>query len=145
MSCLALEPDSRTSSAALAARTKVPPDYLAKVLQQLSTAGLIEGRRGVGGGYRLLTKPDKTTLLDVVNAVEPLRRITSCPLGLESHGTALCSLHSRIDNAIAGVIATLENSTLEDLLVNGPQSELRNIPLCESHERVALTIRSKQQ
>ena len=49
MACLALRPQQLTSAIALADQTKVPANYLAKVLQQLAGAGLIDGRRGVGG------------------------------------------------------------------------------------------------
>ena len=52
MVCLAQSPDQLTPTPALASKTKVPPNYLAKVLQVLAQAELIEGRRGVGGGSR---------------------------------------------------------------------------------------------
>ena len=49
MSCLAYMPDDLVSTAQLAEVTRVPMNYLAKVLQLLSKAELINGRRGVGG------------------------------------------------------------------------------------------------
>lgn len=140
MACLALEPEERTSSSALAERTQVPSDYLAKVLQQLSAAGLIEGRRGVGGGYRLSRAPEDINLLDVINAVEPLERITSCPLNLESHGPNLCPLHRRMDQAIVRVIDVFEGSTLRDLLSGDADDEWVSIPLCDKRQQVGLTV-----
>ena len=53
MACLAMYPDDLVATPTLAEQTKVPANYLAKVLQQLAAAKLITGRRGVGGGYRL--------------------------------------------------------------------------------------------
>lgn len=48
----------------------VPKEYLAKALQALSLAGLVEGTLGPHGGYRLKRAPEKITFLDVVEAVE---------------------------------------------------------------------------
>lgn len=85
---------------AIAAATQVPPDYLAKVMQCLVRAGLVEAQRGKKGGFSLVSTPEEITILDVINAVEPVRRIRSCPLGLAGH-ESLCPLHRSLDN-IAG-------------------------------------------
>lgn len=48
----------------------VPKEYLAKALQALSQANLVEGTLGPNGGYRLARKPSEITFLDIVEAVE---------------------------------------------------------------------------
>lgn len=48
----------------------VPPAYLAKHLQALARAGIVESTQGPRGGYRLSRPPAEITLLDVVTAVE---------------------------------------------------------------------------
>jgi Rrf2 family protein len=93
-------PESWVSGPRLAAATQVPPDYLAKVMASLVRAGLVEGQRGKNGGFSLVSSPEDLTVLDVINAVEPVRRIRSCPLGLPGH-EALCPLHRSLDD-IAG-------------------------------------------
>jgi len=93
-------PETSVTGQAIAAATQVPPDYLAKVMQCLVRAGLVEAQRGKNGGFCLASTPDNLTILDVINAVEPVRRIRSCPLGLAGH-EALCPLHRSLDN-IAG-------------------------------------------
>jgi Rrf2 family protein len=128
MVCLALEPEQRLAANTLAERTQAPMDYLSKVLQALSAAGLIEGRRGVGGGYRLTKAPTKIRMLDVVQAVGTVERIKSCPLGLKSHGTNLCPLHREMDRVIAVTIDALNGTTLAEL-VNQPGA---NNPLCDT-------------
>jgi len=100
----------------LAHRTKIPTSYLSKVMQGLVKSGIVESRRGVGGGFRLCQPPSKITLLDVVNAVEPLPRIKGCPLGLKSHGSMLCSVHASLDEAMAEVERVLSCSTIADLI-----------------------------
>src|SRR4051812_17601041 len=95
MSWLALSPDTLVPTSTLAAKTKVPPHYLAKVLQNLAAAKLIMGRRGVHGGYRLARPAKEITLLEVVRSMAEIQRITTCPLGIASHGPNLCPLHRR--------------------------------------------------
>lgn len=134
MSCLAMRPNVLVSTNVLARETKVPSNYLSKVLQTLANVGLIEGRRGVGGGYKLSRDPKDTTLLQVINAVSPVERITSCPLGLQNHGPNLCPLHRRADMAAAAVIEIFGNTSLADLLTNS------NKPLCDTEKTARLTV-----
>ena len=74
----------------------------------------------------LVSAPDELTILDVVNAVEPLQRIETCPLGLLEHGVKLCALHRRLDNAMKSVEDAFRHSTLADVLADPNPS----VPLC---------------
>jgi Rrf2 family transcriptional regulator, nitric oxide-sensitive transcriptional repressor len=114
------------TSAQLAKVTKVPPAYLAKVLKQLAQAGLIDSQRGVGGGFVLARKPEDVTILDIVNAVEPVQRIRTCPLGLSAHGIKLCPLHRRLDDAMVGIERAFGETTLQEILSDPNPS----VPLC---------------
>ncbi len=140
MAWLALTKGDRVASSSLAENTQVPPDYLAKVLQLLAKAKLIAGRRGVGGGYQLLRDPSEIRLLDVINAVEPLTPIESCPLGLKDHEGKLCPLHRRVDQATRAVIKLFDDATLADL-INEPGA---NTPLCSEETTALLTIDGKR-
>lgn len=128
MSWLALTPDELVSAGNLAKATRVPADYLAKILQQLSQAGLIAGRRGVGGGYKLSKPSDSVYLLDVLQVVDPMERIFECPVGIQSHGNHLCPLHKKIDEAIEAVHNVLGKVTLADLIDQPGDTK----PLCET-------------
>ena len=108
--------------------TLVPKAYLAKVLQALVRGGIVLSQRGVGGGMVLVKKPQELTILEVVNAVEPIGRIHVCPLGLASHGSQLCPLHRRVDNALASVENAFRNTTLAEILAEPTNS----VPLCEA-------------
>lgn len=115
------------STDVVAATTQVPRAYLSKVLQGLRRAGLVQSRRGIGGGIGLAKPADQITILEVVNAVEPIRRIATCPLGIESHGRRLCPLHSKVDVAIATIEASFADTTLADI-VSTPHRGSK--PLC---------------
>lgn len=88
------------TTTAIAESTRVPADYAVKVLQLLGRSGLVHGQRGRGGGFVLDCDARTTTLLDVVDVIDPLERITVCPLGRVAHRKQLCPLHSRLDEVI---------------------------------------------
>jgi Rrf2 family protein len=111
----------------IAASTHVPVGYLAKVLQSLSRGGIVRSQRGPRGGSVLARPAGQLTIYDVVQAVDPILRITSCPLGLESHAAGLCPVHRRLDDAIGLVERSFRDATIADLLT-GPS---RGEPLCE--------------
>lgn len=115
---LARRKDSPLTGKEISDLTQVPSRYLTKVLSYLIRAGLVRGSRGVGGGYTLATPPEQISLLDVVNAVEPIRRITSCPLQLADHSGKLCALHRQLDEAISQTQNVLARATLADLAGN---------------------------
>src|SRR3954471_11376499 len=109
--------------------TRIPAGYLSKVLQGLSRAGLVDARRGLHGGYVLPRRLDELTVLDVINAVDPIRRIVECPLGLAAHRGGLCSLHRRLDEATALVESHFRETTIAGLLNEpGPDDALCEVP-----------------
>lgn len=108
--------------------TRVPAGYLAKVMQGLSRARLVNAQRGLHGGFTLAVPADELTVLDVVQAVDPLRRIEHCPLGIKGHQT-LCPLHRRLDNAVVLVEKALGGSTIAELLAE-PKRGKGPKPLC---------------
>lgn len=120
-------PDACTTDQ-ISAATQVPKPYLSKVLQNLNRNEIVKTQRGIGGGVTLARTPDQLTILEVVNAVEPIERIAVCPLGLKSHGKNLCPLHRRMDDALAQVEKSFQETTLAELLAEPTSSH----PLCES-------------
>jgi Rrf2 family protein len=110
----------------IAKATKVPAAYLSKILQQLGRAGIVRSQRGMKGGISLMKSPQELTILEVVNAVDPIARIRECPLGLPGHGTRLCPLHRRMDNALADMEEAFGQSTLAEVLAEPTES----VPLC---------------
>ena len=59
-----------TSVRDIAERTGLPQPYLEQILLALKGAGLVQSKRGVGGGYVLARDPDEITLGQIVSAVE---------------------------------------------------------------------------
>ena len=111
----------------IAGETHVPGGYLAKVMQTLGRAGIVRSQRGVGGGFMLARSPDEITLLDVINAVDPIARICECPLKLSCHNSRLCGLHARLDAALARMEADLGGCSVASLYAGGDFP----MPLCD--------------
>ncbi|MBL8227580.1 MAG: Rrf2 family transcriptional regulator [Bryobacterales bacterium] len=120
----------------IAASSKVPVDYLFKVLQTLGRAGLVIGVRGKHGGFSLARPAGEISILEVVNAMDPIQRIHYCPLQIPSHGTTLCPLHRKLDAALKTVEESLRTTSLAEV-VAGP-AELR--PLCGGLVEVSCAV-----
>lgn len=100
----------------IAGPTQVPVGYLSKVMQSLVNAGLATSQRGLGGGFQLARDPAKISILEVINAVDPIQRIVRCPLNLPEHRVRLCRLHHQIDEAIAAVEAAFAKCMVNELV-----------------------------
>lgn len=97
----------------IAAKTKVPGAYLAKVLQSMRRAGLVNSRRGVGGGVNLARPAGQISLLDVIDAVEPLKRSGSRS---SKAGATLAPLQRQLNAALDEVRKNLDGISLGDLV-----------------------------
>jgi Rrf2 family protein len=104
------------TTAQIAEATHVPAGYLAKVMQGLSHEAVVRSQRGLKGGFTLAHEPDELSVLEVINAVDPIRRFPECPLGIPSHGRRLCPLHYRLDQAAAMVEEAFKETKVAELL-----------------------------
>lgn len=116
--------ESRTTQE-IARATKVPPDYLAKILKDLSRHGVVRGRRGLGGGFTLTRDPKQMSIYEVIAAVDPPQRIMSCPLKLDAHRDRLCPLHQKLDSAMAIAEEAFRSTTIADVTGDPSNQPLR--------------------
>lgn len=113
---MAQRPDRTHKVREIAEDIHAAPGYLVKVLQALAKAQILSAQRGSQGGFRLERDPASLTFLEVINAIDPIERIRTCPLGLQQHGTSLCPMHRRIDNALASIEHTFGSLTIADMV-----------------------------
>ena len=64
-----LGPGHRAATSQIAKEKQIPPSFLAKIVSQLSVAGLLQTSRGARGGVSLAKSPQEISLLDVVEAI----------------------------------------------------------------------------
>jgi len=94
----------------------LPAPVLGKVLQELVRKGLLDSRRGPGGGFRLARDPQLITLRDVVAAIDGLDQFAECAVGLEHcSDESLCPLHDTWKALRTHVINYLQETTLADM------------------------------
>lgn len=75
-----LEPSQRAATSQIASEQHIPPSFLAKIISQLSIAGLIHTSRGARGGVSLARTPEAISILEVVEAIDGPIALNECTL-----------------------------------------------------------------
>lgn len=73
-----LEPNERAATSQVAQEQHIPPSFLAKIISQLSIAGLLHTSRGARGGVTLARPASEITLLEVVEAIDGPIALNEC-------------------------------------------------------------------
>jgi Rrf2 family nitric oxide-sensitive transcriptional repressor len=114
---MAGDPSRALSSAELADELGLSRNHLAKIIQHLARAGLIETRRGGGGGAVLARPAADIRLGQIVRLLEEGQALVEC-FGADG-GTcsidARCRLKARLRSAETAFLAELDRSTLADI------------------------------
>jgi len=113
---MAGDPLRTFTTADLAAEFRVSRNHLAKVFSALAAAGLLESRRGGGGGAKLARPAGEIRLGDVVALLEADQALVECfsAAGNACTLTPRCRLKARFAHAEAAFLADLNRSTLAD-------------------------------
>lgn len=116
---LAGHAESRPVTASeIAASEAIPPYYLAKVLKDLSNAGILLSVRGRGGGFQLSRPAADITVLELLDAAEDMpRRVKACVLGLDDcNAEAPCAMHEYWSSFRDKALDRLNHLTVADLV-----------------------------
>lgn len=114
--CLAARPQTPLTTLQLAELTKVPPEYLSKVMQLLARADLVNSKPGKMGGFSLKAPLQSLTALNVIEAIDPSSNTESYPLEIQSYGNILRPLHQRLAQINAQVRRECGKLHIRDLL-----------------------------
>ncbi len=76
-----LGPSQRAATSQIAQEQKIPPSFLAKIVSQLSVAGILQTSRGARGGVSLARDPDNISILEVVEAIDGPILLNECVSG----------------------------------------------------------------
>jgi Rrf2 family protein len=68
----------RAATSTVAEEQRIPPSFLAKIISQLSIAGLLHTSRGARGGVTLAREPQDISLLEVVEAIDGPIQLNEC-------------------------------------------------------------------
>lgn len=109
------------ATATIAEAESIPRKFLEAILVDLRTSGLLESRRGPGGGHRLRLRPAMIAVADIIRIVDGPLALTPCASRTQFQACVDCpnletcrlrALMQRARDAVAGV---LEECTLADL------------------------------
>jgi Rrf2 family protein len=104
----------------ISAAQNIPKRFLEQILNDLKTAGILESRRGVAGGYRLAKPPESITLAEVIRHIEgPLAPVgcvsekfyeaCSCP------DESKCGIRSIMQDVRNAIVKILEGVTVAEM------------------------------
>ncbi|MDF1614396.1 RrF2 family transcriptional regulator [Desulfurivibrio dismutans] len=92
--CLARHPGELWMIDDIAREMEIPKSFLAKILQKLARAKLVESQRGVRGGFRLARPPREISLHDVMVAIEGPVAMNVCTMeGGRCDRSGQCRVH----------------------------------------------------
>ena len=116
---MATEPKRAFSTAELADEFCLSRNHLAKIMQRLAQAGLVETRRGSGGGAMLARPAEDIRLGAIVRLLEEGQPLVEClgPGGVDCAIDGSCRLKARFRMAEQVFLAELDRSTLADIVL----------------------------
>jgi Rrf2 family transcriptional regulator, iron-sulfur cluster assembly transcription factor len=118
---------TRTSRSELASAAECPEQFLSKVLQNLTRAGLVVSHRGNTGGFELPRIHRDASILEVVEAIEGPLRLNLCLTSDHAcERQSWCPVHSVWDDARKAMAEVLQKATIGELARQGstkPQEE----------------------
>ncbi len=109
----------RAPTSEIAREQHIPPSFLAKIVSQLSVAGVVQTSRGARGGVSLARPSEKISLLEVIEAIdgpimlnECVNDPTACIFGDE------CPVQEIWCDAQSRLVKKLNDTTFELLTVH---------------------------
>ena len=114
---LAKNKDKELSVEELAEIENVSSSYLAKVMQKLSSAGILSSSEGKKGGYSLARKAKDIDLASVVKVLEEENNVFDCVD--EVHGCKIrdrCKIHAVFTNAYEKMLKKLSKTSVADIM-----------------------------
>jgi len=108
----------RSATSMIAKEQNIPPSFLAKIISQLSIAGLLHTSRGARGGVTLAREPGDITLLEVVEAIDGPIQLNEC-VGNDGACTfdADCPIKPVWCDAQDELVGRLRNTNFQQMLV----------------------------
>ena len=115
---LAQNGHQRMATSVIAEEQRIPPSFLAKIVSQLSIAGLLHTSRGAHGGVTLARSARDITLLEVIEAIDGPIQLNEC-VTEESICTFLdvCPLRSVWCEAQDELVRKMKGTNFEDMVV----------------------------
>jgi Rrf2 family iron-sulfur cluster assembly transcriptional regulator len=114
---LAKQPPEKVTLVSEVSRDQnIPETFLAKIFQRLSKAGVLWSVRGANGGFKLKKPAHKTTMREIIEALEGPIALNRCLLKKgECEVEKNCPLHPVWEEVQQRFLEILDRTTMEDL------------------------------
>ncbi|OGO30204.1 MAG: hypothetical protein A2Z16_02940 [Chloroflexi bacterium RBG_16_54_18] len=119
--------ERRAATSQIAQEQQIPPSFLAKIVSQLSVAGLLQTSRGARGGVSLARSPEDISVLEVVEAIDGPILLNECVanLGACTFGDT-CSMRPLWCDTQAELVNRLKATTFDQFAGNGYKNASNN-------------------
>ncbi|MFP4367944.1 MAG: RrF2 family transcriptional regulator [Candidatus Kapaibacterium sp.] len=112
----AQEPSKRFNAQEIADHLTVPKEFLSKILQSLTSEGIIGSKKGKFGGFYLAKPASEIRLIDIVMIIDGLEMFHKCVLGFRGCSVEEpCPVHGKWGKLRDETYRMLSEETLEDL------------------------------
>ena len=111
-------PEQRASTSQIAQEKQIPPSFLAKIVSQLSVAGLLQTSRGARGGVSLARSAENISLLDVVEAIDGPILLNDCVANGTCSFTDSCPMKTVWCDAQKELVDRLDNTNFAQFTSN---------------------------
>jgi len=101
------------STKTISEKEGIPFDFFEKIISQLERAKLVNGKRGVQGGYILSRSPKNISANDIVSVLEGNKKPVDCDFCGRKKGCLTKNVWAKVNFALN---KTLESITLAELI-----------------------------
>ena len=117
MGQMAAQNDRLRSSVQIADETGVPLPTVAKLMNNLARAGLVESHRGVNGGYTISRTAEEISVSEIIQAIEGPIALTACVEGADEacSSQSFCPMSGNWNKVNQAIEEALKSVTLKDM------------------------------
>ncbi len=112
------EGDMFVSLSDIAERMEISAGYLEEIALRLKEAGLIQGRKGPGGGYRLTRHPKDISASEIIEAIEGPISFVECQAGIACPVESRCRSKHLWRGLQATMVKSLHETTLSSIALH---------------------------
>jgi Rrf2 family transcriptional regulator, iron-sulfur cluster assembly transcription factor len=110
------EKSVKFSAQEISERLKIPKEFVSKVLQSLTSSGIVGSQKGKNGGFYLEKSPKFITLWQIVEIIDGSEKFNNCVLGFPGCSVATpCPVHNKWGKMREDIVELLRSETLEQL------------------------------
>ena len=120
-----LAPQELAAGLDIAGQNQIPKKFLDAILAELRENGMVEAKKGKGGGYRLARPPGKISVGDIIRVLDgPLAPILcasrrSYKRCIDCRDPRICEVRLAMTEARDAIAAVLDAKSLADMAASG--------------------------